>query len=93
VHFVVNAARVIVRGHVQGVGFRWFVRTQAEDAGVAGWVRNLDDGSVEAQLEGAPAALERVIEALRRGPAGARVLSVERAPAAAERTTGFRIAR
>lgn len=64
---------VIVRGRVQGVGFRAFVEHEAEKRGVAGWVRNRRDGSVEAVFAGEAAAVAALIEACRRGPLGARV--------------------
>ncbi|MFP5369309.1 MAG: acylphosphatase, partial [Actinomycetes bacterium] len=65
----------LVSGHVQGVGYRWFVRGQAEAAGVAGSAANLQDGTVEAVLEGPADAVRRVVAALG-GP---------RAPGAVER--------
>ncbi|MGH2352106.1 MAG: acylphosphatase [Chloroflexota bacterium] len=67
------AARLvaIVRGRVQGVGFRYFVQGEAAELGVTGYVRNLSGGrSVEVVAEGRRAALERLVEALRRGPPG-----------------------
>jgi acylphosphatase len=70
-------AHLIVRGRVQGVGFRWFVIREARALGVQGWVRNGDDGSVEAEGEGTRAELERWIEAVRRGPPASRVTGVE----------------
>jgi len=71
--------RVLARGRVQGVFFRDSTREEAEAAGVAGWVRNADDGSVEAVFEGDAGAVERMVEACRRGPGRAQVedLSVE----------------
>ena len=81
---------VTVRGVVQGVGFREWTRRSARAAGVAGWVRNRPDGSVEAVLEGAPGAVEEVLGAIRRGPPAAVVDAVEatdeppRAPVAFE---------
>ncbi|MCL4499645.1 MAG: acylphosphatase [Chloroflexi bacterium] len=60
-------ARVIVSGRVQGVYFRAFTRQAAEERGVAGWVRNLPDGRVEAAFEGAPEAVEDMIEWAREG--------------------------
>lgn len=66
-------ARVEVRGRVQGVGFRWYARENARRLGLAGWVRNRDDGSVEVAASGAAQAVGRFLEDLRRGPAGARV--------------------
>jgi acylphosphatase len=62
----VSDVRVValVSGHVQGVGYRWFVRSQATAAGVAGSAENLPDGRVEAVLEGPAAAVRRVVAAL-----------------------------
>lgn len=62
------ARRFIVRGRVQGVGFRYFAIRTARDAGISGTVRNLGDGSVEAIAEGSAPAIDRFREALRRGP-------------------------
>ena len=67
------ARRFVISGRVQGVGFRWFTRETASREGVTGWVRNLDDGRVEALIEGEAEAVVRVERALRAGPAGARV--------------------
>ncbi|HWC91581.1 MAG TPA: acylphosphatase [Pseudolabrys sp.] len=81
-----NALRhVAIRGRVQGVGFRAFVEHEALRRGVAGWVRNRRDGSVEAVFSGAPEAVAAAIEACRRGPPGARVEGLDqRAGEAAE---------
>jgi acylphosphatase len=70
----------LVRGQVQGVGFRWFVRQQARTLGVRGWVRNRADGSVEVEADGEPTALAQLRASLARGPAGARVTSVDDLP-------------
>jgi acylphosphatase len=64
---------VVVRGLVQGVGYRAFVEHEARQRGLHGWVRNRRDGSVEAVLAGTPAMVEGMIEACRRGPFSARV--------------------
>ena len=72
-----HAVRLVVRGRVQGVGFRWFVREAARAAGVAGRVRNNVDGSVEIVAQGSAAALGALRDAVRQGPAGARVDGVE----------------
>jgi acylphosphatase len=72
------ACRLVIRGIVQGVGFRYAAVEAAEREGVAGWVRNARDGSVEALVQGDEAAVERMIEWCRVGPRGARVSSVER---------------
>ena len=69
---------VVVHGRVQGVFFRDSLRGYAEEHGVAGWVRNNSDGTVEAVLEGPEAAVERVLEFIRTGgPPAARVQQVE----------------
>lgn len=66
-----------IRGHVQGVGFRFFVQREAQQRGIAGWVRNRHDGSVEAVVQGPPDAVDALIEAARRGPRSARVSDVQ----------------
>jgi acylphosphatase len=68
---------VVVRGRVQGVGFRWFVRETARSLDVSGWVKNLPDGSVEVAADGPNGAITRLREELQRGPDGARVESLE----------------
>lgn len=79
-----KASRFVVRGHVQGVGFRYFAQRRAAALGLAGYVRNLGDGSVEAVATGTPEALDAFAEALRQGPSWARVTALEEAPAAPE---------
>jgi len=68
---------VVVRGRVQGVGFRWFVREQARRLDVAGWVRNRADGCVEVAAEGTNDSIEALRRALEEGPPGAAVASVD----------------
>jgi len=68
---------VVVSGRVQGVWYRQSCREVAEAAGVRGWVRNNRDGTVEAALEGAPAAVERVVAWMRTGPPRAVVHDVK----------------
>lgn len=63
----------MIHGRVQGVGFRAFVEHEAGRCGIEGWVRNRRDGAVEAVFKGAPAVVEDMIDACRRGPMGARV--------------------
>jgi acylphosphatase len=83
--------RVVVTGLVQGVWFRDSCREQARTAGVRGFVRNRADGSVEAELEGSEAAVQRVIAWCRVGPPRARVdaIDVERIETVGE--PGFRV--
>ena len=69
--------RVVVHGHVQGVFFRETTRRLAQEHGVAGWVRNIWAGTVEAVFEGPPEAVERLVDFVHRGPAGAAVERVE----------------
>jgi acylphosphatase len=71
------ARRLTIRGRVQGVGFRYAAVEAAEREGVAGWVRNLRDGSVEALVQGDDDAVERMIAWCREGPRGAKVADVE----------------
>ena len=68
--------RVLVSGVVQGVNFRVYTRNAAEKLGLAGWVRNLGDGRVELEAEGDPGTVDRLLEAVRRGPVSARVEDV-----------------
>jgi acylphosphatase len=65
--------RYIVSGRVQGVGFRYFVQSVARRESLTGWVRNLEDGRVEAAVAGERDALDRFDRAIRQGPPGARV--------------------
>jgi len=83
--------RVVVHGSVQGVFFRDTVRRHAFGAGVAGWVRNNRDGTVEAVFEGDPDAVERLVDLCRRGPAGARVDRVDVLAEEPERLSGFSV--
>ena len=84
--------RFLIQGIVQGVGFRYFTCRTARDLGLAGHVRNLPDGSVEAVARGAAGQLEALEAALRRGPRAARVDSVEVKDAAEEvQSHGFHI--
>jgi acylphosphatase len=70
-------AHFYVSGWVQGVSFRGYARKCARELGLTGWVRNLYDGRVEGVAEGPRAEVERLIEAVRRGPSAARVENVE----------------
>lgn len=74
-----TSVRFLVRGRVQGVGFRWFVSRHARALAVTGYARNLPDGAVEVLAHtDDPAALRRLEELLGQGPPGAAVQSVER---------------
>ena len=69
--------RVRIHGRVQGVFFRAETRSRAESLGLAGWVRNAPDGSVEALFEGDPVRVDSMVEWCRRGPSGAHVNEIE----------------
>lgn len=75
----VRAVHLIVKGRVQGVGFRYFVLTKAQARGVKGWVRNRMEGDVEVHVEGSPLAVGDLIEDIRRGPTYGRVDFVDEA--------------
>jgi len=81
--------RVVVGGRVQGVFFRDSCRSEATQRGVAGWVANRDDGSVEAVFEGEPDAVGRLVSFSREGPRGARVDSVQVVEEEPEGSDGF----
>ena len=79
-----TARRWLVRGRVQGVGFRYFAQREAMALGVAGWVRNMDDGRVEVFGQGSPALLDAFQGRLWQGPQWAEVRDVEVLEAAIE---------
>ena len=85
--------RVVVHGRVQGVWFRGATEREAQAAGVAGWVRNRADGTVEAVFEGPPEAVARLLAFCRHGPRGARVDRVEECEEAPEGLAGFAVRR
>jgi acylphosphatase len=84
-----RAVRLRIKGRVQGVGYRDWAIDQAEALGLDGWVRNLRSGEVEALVSGPDAAVDRMIEACRRGPPIARVTDIEITPAAPPPGSGF----
>lgn len=89
-----NGKTVLARvtGKVQGVSFRVWARNEASQLGLAGWVRNEDDGSVTALLSGPESVILRMIARLREGPAGASVTGVTFAETTADAPPGgFRI--
>lgn len=73
-----RAARWIVSGRVQGVGFRWYTMKAASRLGIAGWVRNQADGTVEVAAAGSPEAIAELEKAIAKGPSFSRVMRVER---------------
>jgi acylphosphatase len=83
--------RLSIHGRVQGVWFRDSVRRTATEHGVSGWAENLPDGSVEAVLEGEPAAVAAVAAFCRQGPSHARVDRVDEREQPAQGLTGFEI--
>ena len=86
-----NAKRVVVRGRVQGVGYRYAMVDAADACGVTGWVRNRRDGSVEALVQGEPLAIESIIAWCRKGPSAAQVSAIDVSEATAEPATGFQL--
>ncbi|TVV77233.1 acylphosphatase [Sphingomonas solaris] len=83
------ARHLIVRGRVQGVGYRYWTEDRARAAGLTGWVRNRPDGTVEIVAEGEETAIAAFIDACRDGPSGARVEAVEATDLPPVGTTGF----
>jgi acylphosphatase len=75
------ARRFVVRGRVQGVGFRWFVEREAHILGIAGWVRNNHDGTVEVYAQGTREQLAGLRSRLQEGPRAARVDDVQESDA------------
>jgi acylphosphatase len=86
----VKRAHVLVRGRVQGVGYRMAASQRARSRNLAGFVRNLPDGCVEAAFEGDPDAVDALVAWCERGPAGARVDAVEVQLETPTGDTGFR---
>jgi acylphosphatase len=83
--------RVVVHGGVQGIGFRYSARREADRLGVAGWIRNRSDGAVEAEVEGDAGAVQAMLDWLAAGPPGARVEGTETAGVDPIGDHGFRI--
>jgi acylphosphatase len=80
-----------VHGFVQGVGFRFAVERTAQSRGVAGWVRNRRDGTVEAVFEGGPTEVDALVDFCRRGPRGAEIDHLDVVAEAPEGLSGFRV--
>jgi acylphosphatase len=83
--------RLVVHGDVQGVGYRWSCVRQAERLGVAGWVRNLPDGTVEIAVEGPDPAVDALVAWAKRGPSGADVSYLEVTEEPPEGARGFSV--
>ena len=86
----ITSVRLRIRGRVQGVWYRGWAVGQAQELGLSGWVRNRQDGSVEALISGPEAHLRVMIERCRRGPPAARVDAVLEEPADEPVRPGFR---
>jgi acylphosphatase len=90
-----KTVRLTIAGRVQGVGYRDFVRREADARGLTGWVRNRRDGAVEAEISGPAEIVEELIAACWRGPPAARVADIQAeslTPAAPDApTAGFAI--
>jgi acylphosphatase len=84
------AKRLIIAGRVQGVGYRHWLIARAEAVGLSGWVRNRQDGTVEALIAGETAAVEDLVRQCRRGPRMAVVTSIEEELSEAPAEPGFR---
>ena len=84
-------SHLVIRGRVQGVSFRAWTARQAEHRGVDGWIRNREDGCVEAILAGDADDVRSIVEACRSGPNGAVVTDVIELPATEDPGTGFHI--
>ena len=92
--FLISMPRIYARieGHVQGVGYRYYALREAQLLGLAGWVRNLPDGGVEAEAQGPGYLLDRFVELLQHGPGAARVSQVHTSVRAEEKGDhGFQI--
>jgi acylphosphatase len=76
--------RVVIRGRVQGVGYRAWTEYEALERGIEGWVRNRRDGSVEALFAGLEDEVRAMIEACRDGPPGARIETIDQRAAEAD---------
>jgi acylphosphatase len=88
---VALALRIVVRGMVQGVGFRWWAVREASRLGLSGFVRNLADGSVELVASGSGEALDLFEDLCRSGPRGAMVSGIEVSRVADGTWDGFRV--
>lgn len=81
---------LLIRGRVQGVGFRNYLEYKAQQLGVSGWVRNRNDGSVEVMVQGSETAVAAIIECAQRGPRASQVSGVTVSDVAAAEDFGGR---
>lgn len=88
---VLTRLQLIVSGHVQGIGYRWFVREQASQLGLTGWVRNRADGTVEIEAEGEGEALIEFAGILKTRHPYARVDDIRKKALPAQNSTAFEI--
>ena len=88
-----SARNYVVRGRVQGVGYRYFAQRAAQKIGVQGFVRNLDDGNVDVYAVGSPEQLAEFAGLLWQGPRFAEVRGVDQTEAAVRSVSGFQIER
>jgi len=79
----------LVKGRVQGVGFRWFVHREASELDLHGWVRNTEDGDVEVVAAGDPESLTELRASLQKGPRGSRVDKVIEHPLVESEAAGL----
>jgi acylphosphatase len=86
-----EARRWLVSGRVQGVGFRYFAQRKAEELGLSGWARNLDDGRVEVYAAGPAESLSDLAAALHMGPRMAEVRGVEQMEDVVQKMAGFSV--
>jgi acylphosphatase len=86
-----EARRWLVSGRVQGVGFRYFAQRKAEELGLSGWARNLDDGRVEVYAAGPAESLSDLAAALHMGPRMAEVRGVEQMEDVVQKIAGFSV--
>ena len=82
---------VVVHGQVQGIGFRFSARVEAQRLGVYGWVRNRSDGAVEAEIEGEPAAVDAMLGWFDEGPPGASVTTMSASDLVPTGEHGFKV--
>ncbi|TXC69188.1 acylphosphatase [Sphingorhabdus soli] len=86
-----TAVRVMIAGRVQGIGYRMWAQGKARGLGLLGWVRNRQDGTVEALVQGASDKVEAFLTASEKGPRGARVDDVMAVPEATQQLSNFEI--